>query len=729
MSSGCGDVLSLQDLKTAKLHQIFEAEVITGKSGGVASGAAIDYATNPVTGQVQKTLPAILIDLGFTVAPFTFATGGTLTDNEELVLWPGPSGDGYYYQWHGAIPKVIPAASSPSSTGGIGPNAWVLNDTAGIRLEFASGTGDTMVGNKLDYPGTVVVTQRSRNNLNPSVLDFGADKSGVNDSAAAFIQSLNVPASVPVVVPAGTYRLTSNVDGVNHRFIFEEPVVFTGAGKLIRATVERITTAGISKISQWAPPGTTEPFSPSAVFGDNGNTRTGIQIGGAVPHNGSDGITLFSDGSAGWVGVKSSKWPHPTEMAIYPSTRSGSAQTIAGGNTVKVLTGASVTSADIGKPVAIYDSLYTVLGLTGDGFTVKNINGSAVSWTSTAVHTFVLCYYQGSGTCSISGTTVTRISGDPFIVPDPTVPQTMTINGVDYRVVSFADPQHVTLNTAPGDTSSTPYYFWGTVNSLNSALRVHRVNDAGFEENISVLANNAGYFAVHAGAGNPNNEQYPIYMGSGWDAAAGGQIRKSVILAGNGDVTAGGAFGVGPLYIPYATGETLKPQVKIDNSTGTAIVGVSSATADASLGLSAKGAGRIVTTHELVVGGASYPSTDNQFTSGRSANRWLQVWATNGTIQTSDERLKDFEDLSAAELNCGLALAREMKKFKWKDRSDDLNHFGVMAQKVISVFENNGLNALDYGVVLYAEDADIYSVSYAELNSLCIAALADRLLS
>lgn len=51
MSSGCGDVLSLADLQTAKKHQIFEAEVITGKSGGVAGGANIDYATNAVTGQ------------------------------------------------------------------------------------------------------------------------------------------------------------------------------------------------------------------------------------------------------------------------------------------------------------------------------------------------------------------------------------------------------------------------------------------------------------------------------------------------------------------------------------------------------------------------------------------------------------------------------------------------------------------------------------------------------
>ncbi len=70
-----------------------------------------------------------------------------------------------------------------------------------------------------------------------------------------------------------------------------------------------------------------------------------------------------------------------------------------------------------------------------------------------------------------------------------------------------------------------------------------------------------------------------------------------------------------------------------------------------------------------------------------------------------------------------------MKKFKWKDGSDGLNHFGILAQRVVSVFSENGLNALEYGVVLYDAEADIYSVSYSELNSLCIAALAEKLLS
>lgn len=151
MSSGCGDVLSLEDLKTAKKHQLFEAEVITGKQGGVAEGADIDYATNQVTGQTQKTLPAVLRDAGFRPAPFTFTTGGTLgvNDADLAVLWPIPDGgDGNYYAWKGALPKIIPAASTPLTAGGIAETAWVpIPDTLEVFNTLAQENGLGFIGN------------------------------------------------------------------------------------------------------------------------------------------------------------------------------------------------------------------------------------------------------------------------------------------------------------------------------------------------------------------------------------------------------------------------------------------------------------------------------------------------------------------------------------------------------------------------------------------------------
>lgn len=138
MSSGCGEVMSLNDLQIAKKHQIFEAEVITGKQGGVAGGADIDYATNPVTGQTQKTLPAVLRGAGFSPASFNFTTGGTLgvNDADKAVLWSKEDGgDGNYYAWRGSLPKVIPAASTPITTGGISDSAWVAFGDITFRAE------------------------------------------------------------------------------------------------------------------------------------------------------------------------------------------------------------------------------------------------------------------------------------------------------------------------------------------------------------------------------------------------------------------------------------------------------------------------------------------------------------------------------------------------------------------------------------------------------------------
>ena len=193
----CGDVLSLEDLQTAKKHQIFEAEVITGKAGGVAGGVSIDYATNQVTGQVQKTMPAILRDLGFEPATFDFTTGGTLStaDRNKAVLWSLSSGgDGYWYYWAGALPKVIPAASTPASTGGVIAGAWRPVGDITLRGDLAAGNGASLVGFTQAGTGTANRTTQDKLRENVSLSDFsGFVGDGVADDTASVIAaSINV---------------------------------------------------------------------------------------------------------------------------------------------------------------------------------------------------------------------------------------------------------------------------------------------------------------------------------------------------------------------------------------------------------------------------------------------------------------------------------------------------------------------------------------------------------
>lgn len=141
MSSGCGDVLSLADLQTAKKHQIFEAEVITGKSGGVAGGADIDYATNQVTGQTQKTLPAVLRDAGFSPVSWDFSTGGTLTVNDRGKVVYDPVGK-TWYSYAGTLPVVVPAGFNP-----VGNADWKPQTDPDLRLDLQSWRGYSLPDN------------------------------------------------------------------------------------------------------------------------------------------------------------------------------------------------------------------------------------------------------------------------------------------------------------------------------------------------------------------------------------------------------------------------------------------------------------------------------------------------------------------------------------------------------------------------------------------------------
>jgi len=179
MSSGCGDVLSLEDLRIAKLHQIFEAEVITGKQGGVAGGANIDEATNPVTGQTQKTLPAVLRDAGFSPVPWDFTTGGVLTTSDRGKVVYDPVSQ-TWYSYAGTLPVTVPAGFNP-----VGNVNWKPQTDPDLRSELADTTdsnlGAGMVGySPLNtYPGGTVGAE-----IGPYVATGGTRKIGRNDRAA-----------------------------------------------------------------------------------------------------------------------------------------------------------------------------------------------------------------------------------------------------------------------------------------------------------------------------------------------------------------------------------------------------------------------------------------------------------------------------------------------------------------------------------------------------------------
>ncbi|MGL5283803.1 MAG: hypothetical protein ACRC8W_19050 [Plesiomonas shigelloides] len=92
----------------------------------------------------------------------TFTTGATINNPNEVLL---NTADGEYYKWTGSFapgPKVVPANSTPASTGGVGPGAWVGVGDASLRAALASASGAGMVGYKNTGAYSVLQTVKDK---------------------------------------------------------------------------------------------------------------------------------------------------------------------------------------------------------------------------------------------------------------------------------------------------------------------------------------------------------------------------------------------------------------------------------------------------------------------------------------------------------------------------------------------------------------------------------------
>ncbi len=87
------------------------------------------------------------------------------------------------------------------------------------------------------------------------------------------------------------------------------------------------------------------------------------------------------------------------------------------------------------------------------------------------------------------------------------------------------------------------------------------------------------------------------------------------------------------------------------------------------------------TTHD----GSFLPARDNSSLSnlGNSSKRWNQVWAANGTIQTSDGRLK--KNIVTIERGLDAILKLRPVKYNWKSDQTSDQESGFIAQEVLKV--------------------------------------------
>jgi hypothetical protein len=132
------------------------------------------------------------------------------------------------------------------------------------------------------------------------------------------------------------------------------------------------------------------------------------------------------------------------------------------------------------------------------------------------------------------------------------------------------------------------------------------------------------------------------------------------------------------------------------------------------------------------------PTQNNTFDLGNSTFRWDDVFATNGTIDTSDERLKK----NITDLSLGLDFVNDLRPvvYEWKkDRSNietslggkkkiNQKHYGIIAQEVMEVLKNYGITSVnDFGGLhrIGTGDEDYYGARYGEFVAILIKAIQE----
>ena len=119
--------------------------------------------------------------------------------------------------------------------------------------------------------------------------------------------------------------------------------------------------------------------------------------------------------------------------------------------------------------------------------------------------------------------------------------------------------------------------------------------------------------------------------------------------------------------------------------------------------------------------GVFYSGYDDIVDLGKSDKRWDDIYATNGTIQTSDSRLKE----SISDSALGLNFLNELRPVQFKFKDKTRRHYGLLAQEVEQVLSDSGISTTDFAPLIHDGDSDRYGMRYSEFTSILIKAIQE----
>ena len=626
----------------------------------------------------QHTAEEAIRNYGY-ITMDSFEDGATLTLPNQTLRYEA---NGEYYRWDGEFPKAVSSGSTPETAGGIGLGAWVSVGDASIRTELSGENGDELIGVKQPFPDSAKRTQHDKNNEIVSVLDFYLETD--HDYTNAFNRAL--AASNEVFVPVGYFTVSGSINIKSFQTLRG-----TGYGSQIK-TASGMTDPVISIRGSGYPTGAVSyaTVTDLVISNDYDKTMSGMDIVNASYINiknvfinsCQDGVYLdsvelvdftncyFSSNRGYGVQAISSRpglvnsWISLTDCLVNGNVAGGcrfvdSASTVL--TNVKV-----VNNHDIG--------VYMRLSIPGQRMWISINNCDIDSNWNQGI------YLEGIADGVLDGT----IHGSWVSGGRTSSKSSANLAGSGLFANLVRD-----LNIVSTRFFANGFNGINCVNSTGvsiSACSLQGNNGAGVYAEGAQCARFkiTGCSFVPDGSAFTQTEAIQLATGDYHTAIANTivpHVTKNINLNGLNSSKFGNTGFVEDTAI-NSTGSTAIYQL------GTKILNINS--------------------------GAVTPETDNTTSLGIASNRWSVVYADNGTVQTSDERLKSFEDTLECEKKAAEELKNHIRKFRWNTEQNGAIHFGVSAQKVREILDSNGCTG-EYSFVTYDKDADLWGVNYPEL--------------
>ncbi|HRH49124.1 MAG TPA: tail fiber domain-containing protein [Panacibacter sp.] len=318
---------------------------------------------------------------------------------------------------------------------------------------------------------------------------------------------------------------------------------------------------------------------------------------------------------------------------------------------------------------------YTLPATDGAVNQVLKTNGAGVlAWSADNSNTYTAGTGIGIAANVVTNTApdqVVALTGSNGITTSGTYPN-FTINGASlWRTTGNA-----------GTTAATN--FIGTTDNAGFAIRTNNT------ERIRVEASGG----IGMGTTAPNSRLHINATGASEDGLrvqiAG---NSKFFVANNGGVTIGTLFDTPPVNGLYVSGNVgvgnSTPLNKLDVTGNIGLTGsVLFTNAAAGSGLTFTDAQTIRdnsanTNLEVELHGNWLPDSDNSHSLGNSTQRWIDVWAIDGTINTSDLRDKT----NIRDMRYGLKEIMQLRpvSFNWKNFDTKQDKLGVIAQEIQKV--------------------------------------------